>query len=707
MKRLVILLLLFSAVLSQAKPVDSVTARRVAENLWALRAPAALQHRHLANLTEISGFRNVHIFGCDSGFVVVSGSSLVRPVLAYGIGLPFDVNNKPEQLHDWMADYASVIQQMEADNAPQDEAVADEWHSKISGGLKPRKSSLEPLVTTLWNQGSPYNMLCPVDSTVNRRSVAGCVAIAMAQIIKYWNYPIHGIGSNSYHHQHYGNLSADFEHTYYDWDNMPDYDFQTNEQRLATATLVYHCGVSVNMNYSPFESSSYTCQAPDNHPKALSSLVRFFDFQSTIVCRERDAYSDDAWVDLLIHELEANRPILYTGTDPSGGHAFILDGFDDDRMLHINWGWGGGYDGYYAMGAFSPGGGGAGGNSTYTFNGNNSAIMNIIPNGVLKCNPERLSVGRNGGVATTFVSSSMLKNTEWNVDCDAEWLHFSANSGSGLGDTTMVTIYADTNYSGESRSATVVFRQDDEQAVLLVNQTDCGDIETFPYEEGFEDSLLCWTYTCKDKVNSGEIGVFSNTGETHSGSKSFRMGSTNPASNYDQYLISPRLNLPTEATMYFFYQRNYSYPETFEVLLSEGDGSLASFTTQVKETTITKVGWKRMTVKLPQTTRYVAIHYKSEHQRNISIDDISITVPEVEPPAPEGIGQPLPSSVVMYQREGLLSVSGLQSLPVSLYDVRGRLLHSTSKIDEFDFQLPHRGVYLVRIGGYAAQKVVY
>lgn len=648
----------------------------------------------------------MHLFGCDSGFVAVSASSLVRPILAYGIGLPFNVEDKPIGLAEWMDDYASVIAQMEADGVAQDEATAREWQAKMKPVMKSRKSAIAPLLTTRWNQGSPYNMHCPLDSALNRRSVAGCVAIAMAQIVKYWNYPIHGIGSHSYNHTNYGILSANFDTTYYDWDNMPDHNFQTAEQRDATATLVYHCGVSVNMNYSPFESSAYTCDAPDGHPKALTALVNVFDYQSTITCRNRDAYSDDGWIALLMRELDANRPMLYTGTDPSGGHAFILDGYDEDRLFHINWGWGGGYDGYYAMGALSPGGGGAGGNSTYTFNGNNSAIMNIIPNGVLKCNPERFSVGQYGGVATTFISSNKLKDTVWHVECDAEWVHFSPDSGAGLGDTTTVSIIVDTNFSGVPRSATVVFTQDGEEAVLQLYQNECGIIDTFPYEEGFEDSLLCWTYTCRDKVNIGEMGIFSNTGETHSGKYSFRMGSTNAAANYDQYLISPYIELPTEGTLYFFYQRNYSYPETFEVLLSDGDGSLASFTTKAKETTVTKVGWKRMSVKLPQTTHYVAIHYMSDHQRNISIDDISITVPEIIPPEPEGIGTPLPDRIEISQQGRRIAINGLQSLPVSIYDLRGSKVFGNSNHDNIEYNMPHRGVYLVRIGNYAARKIV-
>ncbi|MBR1517035.1 MAG: C10 family peptidase [Bacteroidales bacterium] len=706
MKRIIpFLLFLIGLTAMQAERVDSTTARRVAQQFWATHAPKHLQQLTLINLTAASGFEEVYLWGCDSGFVVVAGSTLVRPVLAYGMEGAFDVDNRPVQLIDWMADYASVMQQMELDHAEQDKAVAAEWERLLRGHSKTAKRAVPPLVSTKWNQGGPYNLLCPYDSVLNRRSVAGCVAVAMAQLLKYWNYPLHGKRSHSYSHNAYGLLEADMVNTTYDWDHMPDYQFNTAEERQAVATLIYHCGVSVNMIYTPYESSSYTCQAPQNHTKAITSFVDFFDYQPTLECKYREQYNDNDWAQLLMNELDAGRPMLYTGTDPSGGHAFVVDGYDAETLFHINWGWGGAYDGYYAMGALSPGGGGAGGNATYTFNGNNSAIVGLIPNGVLKCSPDRLSTGRAGGTMSTFVSSSQLLDTTWYAHCDADWVHITPDSGDA--DTTLVTITIDTNHSDLNRSTVVTFTQGRETAYLNIRQNECGIIDTFPYAEGFEDSLLCWTYASIDKANMNSLGIVSSNTNAHRGNRYFSMGSPNEAAHYDQYLISPYMELGGQGTLQLYYQRNYSYPEQFEVLLSDSDGSLASFDSVATTINITKMGWKRITVRMPAKTHYVAVHYFSEHQRTMGIDDISITVETPPAPPVQGIGGIASDDITLWTEGRTLHLDQVSGRHVAVYDMAGRIIATrTSASHHLSLPLPATGVYLVRIDGLPARKVV-
>lgn len=707
-----IMVVLSLGIALHAAPVDSSVARQVAENYWKLHAAKHLRAHALYDVSQQFGFSQLYLFASDSGFVMVSASNLVRPVLAFGQGYPFDVANQPVQLRDWVGDYAAVIEQMEHDGVEQSSGVANEWNRLLRGSAKPVKSSVAPLITTAWNQGWPFNMLCPYDNARNTRTVAGCGAIAMAQIMKYWNYPIHGKGSHSYMASPYGVQRARFDTTYYDWASMPDKNFTTEAECNAVATLVYHCGVSVDMIYgisADGGSSSYACEGPQGVPTMLKALPASFDYQPSIVCRHRDSYSDDDWINLLCEELSLQRPILYTGADPTAGHAFVVDGFSEDRLFHINWGWGGAFDGFYAMGAFNPGGGGAGGNSTYTFNLINSAIMGIIPNGVLKCNPDVLSVGSYGGVATAYISSNMINPEPWTISCDADWVSIVPRSGAGYGDTTMVKMVVFANITGESRSANITFSQGAEQVHAVLYQNDCGIITTFPYQESFEDSLTCWYPTGIDGANKNELGIKPGTpdAEAFDGNMVFQFGSSTPTANYDQYLVSPYMILPDEATMQFQYRRNYSYNESFEILTSTTTDDLESFTNLIKSTTVNKAGWRKQTVKLPKDTRYVAFHYTSKNQRTLSIDDIQITVPEQPtPPAPQAIASVDNDDATLSLQGRQLTISDCQGSEVSIIDMLGRSIYSNRAMGgEVSVTLPARGIYLVRIGSAPAQKI--
>ncbi|MBQ7280715.1 MAG: C10 family peptidase [Bacteroidales bacterium] len=704
---LLIFTIIFLSLTTFARGVDHATAERVATAFWRMNAPQHLKELPLQQIASTRYGDNLYLWTSDSGFVIVAGSYSVRPVLAYGFGCDAQSDNMPPQMVEWIDDYASVIGQIERDGIAQEDGVAAEWHRLLTAGEgKTTKGGVPALITTKWNQGAPYNLMCPIDTVRQRRCVAGCVAIAMAQIMKYWNYPLHGKGTHRYSAPNFGLQSADFENTYYDWANMPDAHFETAEQQHAVAELVYHCGVAVNMGYGVGESGAYTCLAPDGVPKAQTSLATFFDYQPTLSCLHRDNYDDNTWIAMLASEIESARPILMTGSDPSAGHAFILDGTDDESRFHINWGWGGGWDGHYAVGAFSPGAGGAGGNATYTFNLNNAAIMGIIPNGVLKCTPERATIGQRGGVATTFVSSNVLKDSPWSVSSDADWVSFDPTSGNGMGDTTIVTINIAPNTSNERRSATITFAQDGDIAVMTLCQTECSIIDSFPYFESFEDSIVCWNSIALDKLNSGDNRVVSVGNDANSGSNVFRFSSVNTAPNYDQYLISPYMELPSEATMSLYYKRDYSYDETFEVLAStDSVAHFDSFTNRVRRITVNKTGWKQTSFKLPKETHFVALHYTSQHQRTLSIDDIKI---DAVMPKPEGISDIEAAQYSIVTSGNQIVVGGCRGEAIALYDIMGRrIAHTAAATDDNQlFAVPSQGIYILRIGSSASRKIV-
>lgn len=374
-----------------AKPVDQGTARRVAETY--MQAAGMRNVAALADITSQTPFTAFYVFAAEEGgFILVSADDCVLPVLGYSLTTRFEVKDMPVHLRRWLESYEEqiVFYSRRYSNGPQYEGdpVREQWQQLAAGRVPAPMlpTAVAPLVSTTWNQSPLYNDLCPFDSAANRPAVAGCTAIAMSQIMKYWNHPAVGYGSRSYvcdnGDTNFGTLSANFGATTYDWTNMPTAltGASSATEINAVATLVYHVGVSVNMRYSVSGSGAATDNAGRvDRASAENALYRYFKYQPTLHTIYMGDYSNEEWGSLLRAELDANRPMLYTGYDTSAGHAFVFDGYDNNGQFHINWGWGGWCDGYYIVGDLHPASGGIGGNSTYTFNLSNFALIGIQP----------------------------------------------------------------------------------------------------------------------------------------------------------------------------------------------------------------------------------------------------------------------------------------------------------------------------------------
>lgn len=236
-----------------------------------------------------------------------------------------------------------------------------------SGKAKARKILLsdspsvvvEPLVTTKWNQDAPFNNFAPEytdDNNNTQRCATGCAATAMAQIMKFHNWPEQGVGHYSYEHQSFGTISSDFSEHVYDWTNMIDrYNNgeYSNVQADAVALLMKDCGVSLNMNYGPVSGASIYSYTP--------AFKNYFRYSSRTV--NRSGCETAEFTRIITDELQEGRPIIYCGTGEDSGHAFVVDGYDTNYFLHVNWGWGGYSDGYFDMNYMDPAGLGIGGGS--------------------------------------------------------------------------------------------------------------------------------------------------------------------------------------------------------------------------------------------------------------------------------------------------------------------------------------------------------
>ena len=331
------------------------------------------------------------------GFVIVAADERAEPILGYSYDNPFSLDGMPENGRYWLDQYGQQIK-MAVDNGelPSTE-IAERWSLLKSGQAMPSRSvtAVSPLIQTTWNQDNYYNLLCPADASGPGGHVyAGCVATALAQIIRYWQWPNQGFNSHSYDHSTYGTLSVDFNSATYNYNNMPNSlsSSSTSTQKNAVAKLIYHCGVAVDMDYSTIGSSAFFFPVP-------SVLYNYFAFEDNGTYVYKSDYSDSDWANLLKQELNNARPVFYSGQG-SGGHAFVCDGYDNSGNFHFNWGWGGYNDGYFALNALTPG--------SYNYSQDQEAIIGISATGsFIRCSTSQMVLNTYDGVESSAQTLSV------------------------------------------------------------------------------------------------------------------------------------------------------------------------------------------------------------------------------------------------------------------------------------------------------------
>jgi len=304
------------------------------------------------------GKNTVSCYICNmepEGFVVVSASDKVMPVLGYSFESRYDESLViPDGFKAWSDYYIQQIEFAETNSLVPTEATKNEWQRLLTSnfsrntGLRTMQS-VAPLLVSKWNQDSPYNLWCPADPAgPGGRCYAGCVATAMGQLLYYYRFPQQGQGSYTYTHPDYGTISADFGATMYHWEGMPS---SINKNNDAIGELLFHQGVSVDMDYGPDGSGMW------NH-KAAYSLKTYFRYGPETQYYFRDSVTID-WDSLLITNLNQRKPLYYAGwagVQSTEGHAFVCDGYQPGNYYHFNWGWGGSQDGYFYTNNLTPGG---------------------------------------------------------------------------------------------------------------------------------------------------------------------------------------------------------------------------------------------------------------------------------------------------------------------------------------------------------------
>ena len=341
-------------------PVNSDTATRVAKNFVLERMGSEYSVTMAKLLDSVKGESYIYVVNLTpQGFILVAADDAAIPVLGYSAMNNWGEVEIPVQLQDLLENWNAQLQDIRERNlsAPNETQALWSRYNCDTVLFVPDRNlrTVGPLLTTIWGQGTYYNAMCPAGCPV------GCVATAMAQIMRYWSFPPVGSGSHSYNCPPYGTLSADFGSTTYNWAAMPD---RVTSSNPAVATICYHAGVAVNMQYNPNGSGAYSQDVPN-------ALITYFKYANTTQYRSKSSYSSSTWENMMKEELDNSRPIYYSGSSSqSGGHAFVLDGYQNSNF-HINWGWNGSYNGYYALTALNPGG--------ENFTSNQAAVVGIAP----------------------------------------------------------------------------------------------------------------------------------------------------------------------------------------------------------------------------------------------------------------------------------------------------------------------------------------
>ena len=337
-----------------SRNTPAVRRMQQAEKADAVTAPVAIAYTQ----TQADNEPAVYVFNGQEGFVLVSANDDTRAVLGYSDNGRFDATNIPENMQFWLQMYADELARYKANKPVLKAGQVALTRSKHAAATT--YPTIAPILGNVeWGQDTPYNNLCP--TVGGKRSVTGCVATAISQIMYVHKYPTKGTGSKTYTSESNKlKLSVNFGATTYDWNNMLPYYYNNynSTQANAVATLMYHVGVAADMDYDPDGSGAASSVA-------LANLGTYFDYDKGIKTLPKDYMKEEDILNAIVADLEIGHPVYVSGaTKNQEGHAFVCDGIRSDGYLHINWGWDGISNGYFALSALDPAQQGTGGSAS-------------------------------------------------------------------------------------------------------------------------------------------------------------------------------------------------------------------------------------------------------------------------------------------------------------------------------------------------------
>lgn len=479
-KRILILcfLLLIPGTNLFSRPLDKLEALNVAKKYLQLNTTSSSM-RIKANLNLELAFADLdstlkndlsiaqnyyYVFNIEgnNGFIIVSADTRTKKILGYSNEGQFNYLNIPDNMKSWLKGYEEEIK-FAINNLPDIDSNSQSSESPSKIKSKVMNASVSPLLKSIsYNQNKPYNDSCPLLN--GERTVTGCGATALVQIMRYHQWPVHGLGANNYISKTNGfNLGADFGNTTYDWNNILDsYGsgvVTTNIQKAAIAQLMLHAGIAIKMDYNTSSNGGSISYTTDIAP----ALFNYFNYDAGIQMYTRRYFKENVWKNIIISELDSKRPVLYRGGNINNeGHIFVCDGYDSNEMFHFNWGWGGISNGYFEISALNPDDQSNGNNIGYNFGhyiitGIQKPIANSVHSpliGIDSISPSSNTIPRNGTVVLSVkkmsnigafdylqnmmgvslvlsqggvVKDTLLIDTEWGADLHAGYYYSYLN----------------------------------------------------------------------------------------------------------------------------------------------------------------------------------------------------------------------------------------------------------------------------------------
>ena len=626
-------------------------------------------------IKQLGTVNGLYVFSMSEkgGFVIVSNDNKTKPILGFSDKGTIDTKNIPDNMRAWLQGYADEIAWVQKNGSTK---TSEQNKARKKAGTH-NTTAISPLLGAeddankiKWNQGNPYN--AAVVNKTGSNFVTGCVATAMAQVMYYTETKAHN-ATTSTTAQIPGyttnglSLGAIAASSVINWGNMiNDYSGNYNAtQADAVAWLMYYCGCSVQMNYGP-SSSAYISDVPN-------ALTTYFGYESTTTQYiSRSFYSYDDWTDIIYHELDKGRPVLYGGQSTDNGHAFVCDGYkfeNNTDLFHINWGWGGQSDGYFVLSVLNPDEQGIGGSATNSaYNTGQEAVI-----GIQKSSNSPVGV------------SGLVTSGKITIDLTVKSITLS-NSTIALGESVNVTIKVTNNsdkaYDGEiclalnnSLGQGKMFKiaaKATQDCVITYTPKETGEITIYaalPSNNGNyywnynpsatltvvdltptdiaavptnQSALVSWTgYTdsYKVKYRTAAIGTVTFTEDfeywnskgwtltSGSGIYYFQQGNNFAglgfSSTETQYLITPELSNIENGTTVNFYQRFYQSGTTFKVGFSSTTSDIGVFTWGSEQTAASS--FTLYSEVIPNGTKYIAIQTTATAEaKALLIDDFSI-----------------------------------------------------------------------------------
>ena len=371
MKKIYSLITLLSAcTLMWANPVDPEMAKGKAIRFFRSQGLDVQEARMMPEHTAARSFKGkavtegtpaYYVFnaGNQDGYVIVSGDDRTEEILGYCPQGNFSWEEIPENMRAWLNGYAEQV------------AYLDMGYSAYVSSSQPRPA-IEPLISTQWNQMTPYNNQCPLYD--GQRTITGCTATAMAQIMNYHQWPKTAPAIPAYSTEHLGLSVEELPGTTFAWESMKDTysTMETGAEADAVAELMRYCGQALKSDYTPNLTLAFDIVAVD-------AFYEYFNYDPGIAFFSLNGFCISEWEDIIYAEMSQRRPIMHLGQSLDGGHAFICDGYDGNGMFHFNWGWGGMYDGYFRLTLLNPPTGGAGSGSADGYTADQEIIIGIQP----------------------------------------------------------------------------------------------------------------------------------------------------------------------------------------------------------------------------------------------------------------------------------------------------------------------------------------